>query len=66
MSEINQKIAELKKQMYDLEIEAETFQIKFRIVPMYSFYTSFGKKNQLSLAVDMNFRKHEVFKTKLL
>ena len=52
--------------MYDLEIEAETFQIKSRIVPMYSFYTSFGKKNQLSLAVDMNFRKHEVFKTKLL
>lgn len=39
MSEINQKIAELKKQMYDLEIEAETFQIKSRIVPMYSFYS---------------------------
>ncbi len=39
MSEINQKIAELKKQMYDLEIEAETLQIKSRIAPMYSFYS---------------------------
>ena len=25
--------------MYDLEIEAETFQIKSRIVSMYSFYS---------------------------
>ena len=24
--------------MYDLEIETETFQIKSRIAPMYSFY----------------------------
>lgn len=39
MSEINQRIAELKKQMYDLEIEAETLQIKSRVIPMYSFYS---------------------------
>lgn len=39
MSEINQRIAELKKQMYDLEIEAETLQIKSRVTHMYSFYS---------------------------
>lgn len=39
MFEINQRIAELKKQMYDLEIEAETLQIKSRVTPMYSFYS---------------------------
>ena len=39
MSDLNQIIAELKKQMYDLETEAETLQIKSRITPTYSFYS---------------------------